>query len=132
MKCPRILYALFLGCPLFYFIQSCNNDDNSTANDDTKTAPVLCENGFAGIYPCNDYDLMGFVPIDVLVGANASGNDCWGWTDSSTQKEYALFCATNGVAFVDITLPNAPVLLGRLPTATISAHINDGKRNAPR
>ena len=41
-------------------------------------APLArCENGFADIYPCNDYDLMAFVPINYLGGAGSDGNDCW-------------------------------------------------------
>lgn len=108
-----------------------NNDgignlcDEDIVNSNTPLAK--CENGFAGIYPCKDYDLMGFVPIDDLGGAGSEGNDCWGWVDPSTQKEYALFCATTGVAFVDITTPNAPILVGKLPTATVNSPWRDIK-----
>ena len=35
----------------------------------------FCENGFAGIYPCNNYDLVGHIDLTTL-GGN-SGNDCW-------------------------------------------------------
>ena len=35
-----------------------------------------CINGFAGIYPCNNYDLVGHIDLTTL-GGN-SGNDCWG------------------------------------------------------
>ena len=33
---------------------------------------TLCSNGMAGIYPCNDYDLMAHIPVSVL--ANTNGN----------------------------------------------------------
>ena len=46
------------------------------------------------------------------------GNDIWGWYDSETGNEYALMGMTNGVAFVDISNPENPVFLGRLPTHT--------------
>ena len=91
------------------------------------TPLAICENGFAGIYPCKDYNLMSFVPINDLGGIGASGNDCWGWTDATTQKEYALFCSSTGVAFVDITSPSNPILLGKLPTATINSSWRDVK-----
>ncbi len=96
--------------------------------DEYNLAPVaFCENGFADIYPCNNYDLMGFVPLNELGNTTTEGSDCWGWTDPSTQKEYALFCGTTGVAFVDITTPNVPVVVGKLPTATISSPWRDIK-----
>ncbi|GGZ84880.1 hypothetical protein GCM10007028_23670 [Algibacter mikhailovii] len=104
-------------------LDSCCNDE-TPANPNAEAA---CKNGFAGIYPCNNYDLMGFVPIDQLGGAGSSGSDCWGWTDTSTQKEYALFCATTGVAFVDISAPENPIVIGILPTATISSPWRDIK-----
>ena len=46
------------------------------------------------------------------------GNDIWGWSDAQTGNEYALMGMTNGVAFVDISNPENPVFLGRLPTHT--------------
>ncbi len=37
-------------------------------------AQTVCENGFAGMYPCNDYDLMSHMPLSVF-GATGNGND---------------------------------------------------------
>ena len=79
---------------------------------------AICENGFAGIYPCNGYDLISRISITELGGSGAEGNDSWGWTDPTTGKEYALIGTTTGAAFVDISVPTQPLLLGRLPTAT--------------
>jgi len=86
-----------------------------------------CVNGFAGIYPCDGYDLMAHIPIDVLDGPGAEGNDSWGWTDPTTDKEYALVGTTTGTAFVDISNPSLPVLLGTLPTATVNSIWRDVK-----
>ena len=47
-----------------------------------------------------------------------SGNDIWGWSDAQTGNEYALMGMNNGVAFVDISNPEDPAFLGRLPTQT--------------
>jgi choice-of-anchor B domain-containing protein len=91
-------------------------------------APLsLCENGFAGIYPCNDYDLMGFISINALGGAGSNGNDCWGWVDPTTQKEFVIFCSTTGVSFVDISQANAPIIVGKLPTASVNSPWRDVK-----
>ena len=47
-----------------------------------------------------------------------SGNDSWGWTDSSTGKEYALMGLDNGTGIIDISIPTSPLYLGKIPTAT--------------
>ena len=70
---------------------------------------------------------MGHIPIDILGGLGAEGNDSWGWTDPETGKEYALVATTTGCAFVDMSDPNNPVLLGRLPTATTNSIWRDVK-----
>jgi choice-of-anchor B domain-containing protein len=55
------------------------------------------------------------------------GNDIWGWFDAQTGQEYALMGLQNGTAFVDITDPEDPVFLGRLPTQTTSSIWRDIK-----
>ena len=74
---------------------------------------TACVAGFAGVYPCSNVDLMAFLPLNQIGGGN--GNDIWGWTDSTTGKEYAIMGLTNGTAFVDISDPVNPVYLGHLP-----------------
>ncbi|MEM9679293.1 MAG: choice-of-anchor B family protein [Bacteroidota bacterium] len=86
-----------------------------------------CENGLADIYPCDGFDLMSHIPIDDLGGPGAEGTDSWGWTDPDTGNEYALVATTEGSAFVDITDPSDPLLLGTLPTATFSSPWRDIK-----
>ncbi|MGK0422184.1 MAG: choice-of-anchor B domain-containing protein, partial [Polaribacter sp.] len=87
-------------------------------------AQTPCVNGFAGEYPCNDYDLMSNIPVAVLANTNGTpnGSDLWGWTDSTTGKEYALAGMTNSTAFVDVTDPINPIFLGRLDS-------NDGNNS---
>ncbi|NEV92609.1 choice-of-anchor B family protein [Psychroflexus sp. YR1-1] len=84
-----------------------------------------CENGFAGIYPCQDYDLMSQISPEAL--SASEGNDSWGWTDPQDEKEYALMGLDNGTAFIDISDPTAPVYLGKLPTHTLSSPWRDIK-----
>ena len=77
---------------------------------------AACDNGLADIYPCNGYDLMSYMSLDDLTpgtgGGSLSGNDSWGWTDPTTNKEYALVGLNSHAAFVDISIPVAPVLVG--------------------
>jgi choice-of-anchor B domain-containing protein len=91
---------------------------------------ALCINGFADIYPCNGYDLISYMSLEDLTpvtGGNLSGNDSWGWTDPTTNKEYALVGLNSHAAFVDISNPVAPVLVGILPTATVNSSWRDIK-----
>jgi len=73
-----------------------------------------CENGFAGNYPCNGYDLLAQFDLNDLNAGHSS--DSWGWTDPDTGKEYAIIGLDNGTAFIDITNPINPTYLGKLPT----------------
>jgi choice-of-anchor B domain-containing protein len=74
-----------------------------------------CVNGKAGEYDCNGVDLEAFVSLPSL-GSSGSGNDIWGWTDPETGDEYAIFGATDGTSFIDITNPQNPVVIGWLPS----------------
>ena len=56
-------------------------------------------------------------------------NDCWGWTDLETGSEYAIIGLDNGTAFVDITIPNQPVILGKLPSQTVDSMARQGFGN---
>ncbi|MGH3647501.1 MAG: choice-of-anchor B family protein [Micromonosporaceae bacterium] len=88
-------------------------------------ARVPCQNGTAGNYPCNNVDLMSFLPLADIGGGN--GNDIWGWTDPSNNREYAIMGRTSGTSFVDITDAENPRYLGNLPTATSNSSWRDLK-----
>ena len=81
-----------------------------TIIDDDATT---CSEGMAGTYPCSNVDLMSFLALADIGGGEA--NDIWGWTDSSTGKEYAIMGRTTGTSFVDISDPVNPIYLGNLP-----------------
>ena len=81
--------------------------------DPPPPAVTTCSGGMAGTYPCSNVDLMSFLALADIGGG--SGNDIWGWTDSSTGKEYAIMGRTNGTSFVDISDPVNPIYLGNLP-----------------
>jgi choice-of-anchor B domain-containing protein len=76
---------------------------------------TLCTNGFAGIYPCNNVDLLSVMNFTQIGGTNSTdGNDCWGWTDPLNNKEYAIMGCTTHTAFVDVTNPTNPIYLGKV------------------
>ena len=80
------------------------------------SGPSQCEDGSAGDFACSGISLAGRVSLADMEGK--AGNDIWGWTDEETGGEYALMGMSNGVAFVDVTDPESPTFLGRLPTET--------------
>lgn len=81
----------------------------------TIQSQTICTNGFAGIYPCNNVDLLAHMDFPQIGGNNATdGNDSWGWTDPLNGKEYAIMGCTSHTAFIDITNPINPIYLGKV------------------
>jgi len=98
-------------------------EDKTTTNykveNEAGSMAAQCVNGSAAGYPCNNVNLLSMLPISDLdddVGTSSSANDIWGWTDTSTGREFALIGLYRGTAFVEITDPVNPVYLGGLPT----------------
>ncbi len=104
---------------------------NEITLPEPQPSPIIpleaCTDGFAGIYPCSGYDLLAHIPLGDLGDTGISGNDCWGWTDPTNQKEYALMGLSSGTAFIDISDPLHPVITGFLPTATTNSIWRDVK-----
>jgi choice-of-anchor B domain-containing protein len=80
--------------------------------------PVVCTGGMAGAYPCDNVDLLSHLPLSAIGAEDDTvmGNDHWGWTDPQTNRHYVIFGLTNGTSFIDITDPENPLYLGKLPT----------------
>ena len=77
-----------------------DGDGIGDACDPTVSPLAPCENGMAGDYPCDGYDLMSYLSLQELSvsgfgSTDLAGNDSWGWTDPSTNKEYALVGLTS-------------------------------------
>ena len=113
-----------------------NSNNNRTLNNSFSTASQIvsirdkieCVNGLAGQFECNEIDLMSFMDKTEIGGSNSTSlNDIWGWTDPQTNKEYALVGMSNGTSFVDISNPENPIYLGRLPTQTNNSTWRDLK-----
>ena len=74
------------------------------------------EEGTASAFACTEVDLLSFLPVSELGGNRGVRlNDIWGWTDSESDREYALVGRMDGTSFVDVTDPFNPVYLGDLP-----------------
>ena len=136
---------LFL-CFLLMVLHSCGSDDSNdvmVVDDDpivmTDDDPVdmtddvvpptsgfvPCENGMAGDFPCDGFDLLGRIGLSQFSAQSA--NDIWGWTDTTTGNEYALIGLNNGTAFVDVTDTENMIYLGKLPSASGSSIWRDVK-----
>lgn len=87
---------------------------------------ATCVSGAATLngvtYACNRVDLAARRALSTFTAGTSpapnGANEVWGWTDPVTGKEIALVGLSNGLGFVDVTAPAAPVYLGKLPSAT--------------
>jgi choice-of-anchor B domain-containing protein len=75
-----------------------------------------CIDGLAAdLFPCDNVDLMSFVPLPGLEATFV--NDVWGWTDPLSKQQIAIAGTFEGTAFVDVTDGYNPIYLGTLPSA---------------
>jgi choice-of-anchor B domain-containing protein len=114
----------FEGSALLYQKESGEWRPIGTVVDEgnTATLPAVtggetqCVAGKARAFECRDADLVSFLPVSAIGGKRGVLlNDIWGWTDSVTNREFALVGRTNGTAFVEVTDPANPKYLGDLP-----------------
>ncbi len=97
---------LFIVIPLIVVFTSCGTDSGNIP------AYTPCENGTAGIYPCKNVDLYAHLTPEEMQASQL--NDIWGWTDTETQKEYALAGLSDGVAIIEVTDPSSPLFIGKV------------------
>ena len=75
-----------------------------------------CEENLVGHFPCENVAVLSFLPVKDMGGARGTRlNDIWGWTDPESGREIAIVGRTDGTAFVDVTDPYNPAMLGNLP-----------------
>lgn len=129
-----LVFLMFLNCtkePVFIlslgipYTADPNTSNENLNNSPQKITLTPCENGMAGIYPCNGYDFLSRVNLDQF--DSLSGNDNWGWTDQETGIEYVLSGLNDGTGFVSIEDPVNPIYLGKLPTSTSNSNWRDIK-----
>ena len=92
----------------------------------TAWSQVPCEGGFAGEYPCEGIDLLSVRSLEEL-GGGANGNDCWGWVDPQSGREFVLYGRSDGLSIVDVTDPINPEYLANVPTESIPSLWRDVK-----
>ena len=126
---PLLVLLLWASCSKEPVLEQPQEPITTTPTPDPPQASsqqkTPCEDGMAGSYPCSGYDLLSRISISNF--GSEAGNDNWGWTDPETGKEYVLSGLDDGTAFVDISDPENPVILGKLPTATDASWWRDIK-----
>lgn len=121
---------------LALLILSCKDDDaTGLPEPEAPTTPeqvvtdilvrTPCDGGMANIYPCSNYDLMSHLSQETI--GEPGFNDIWGWTDTATNREYALLGGQASTVFIDITNAESPTIIGKLPTASINSRWRDIK-----
>jgi hypothetical protein len=76
-------------------------DSNSGGLAAVTGGEAKCEGGKAKAFECRDANLVSFLPVSAVGGKRGVLlNDIWGWTDSVTNREFALVGRTDGTAFV--------------------------------
>ena len=86
---------------------------------------VKCENGMSGPFPCSGVDMLARISLADLGGR--SGNAIWGGVESKGGREIGVAGMNNGAAFVDLSAPGCPVVLGFLPSTTSQSVSRDVK-----
>ena len=71
-------------------------------------------------------DLLSVRSLEEL-GGGANGNDCWGWVDPESGREFVMYGRSNGLSIVDVTDPVNPDYLANVPTASVQSLWRDVK-----
>ncbi|NNF67221.1 MAG: hypothetical protein HKM98_06905, partial [Gammaproteobacteria bacterium] len=98
--------------------------------------------GAAGPYACQQVDLLANVSTwalaeticdlpaadtDPATGVVMTGSDMWGWTDSQSGREFAIQGLSDATAFVEVTDPANPVIVGCLAAPALNVLWRDVK-----
>ncbi len=78
-------------------------------------ASTPCENGQAGAFDCRNVDLRAHLTrAELGLPQNWRLNDVWGWEHAASGRVFALVGSMGNVVFVEVTDPDAPVVVGEL------------------
>ncbi|MDI1353536.1 MAG: choice-of-anchor B family protein [bacterium] len=89
---------------------------------------LLCSAMKGQVYPASNFTLIGH--IDPETGVNADGDKysaCWGWFQSSKNKEYAIACSQSGTYWVDVSNPSTPTVCAYKAAVHASATWREAK-----
>ncbi len=73
-----------------------------------------CTNGKAGIFSCENIDLLAHFPLTSMSSSPSSGSDIWGHVDLNTGNEFAIMGIKDGVIVVNVTDPSSPTEVGTI------------------
>ncbi len=73
---------------------------------------AACVDGQAAGFECNNISLLAHLPLSSLPTNSSSANDIWGHVDLNTMREYAIIGLRRGIAVVEVTDPENPVVVG--------------------
>ncbi len=71
-----------------------------------------CASGSAGQFPCQNINLHSHLSFSELDDVSVAASDIWGFVDLNTHREYAIIGLSDGAAFVDVTEPANPFVVG--------------------
>lgn len=99
--------------------QNQETDGSCRTHSGSSSPGASCVDGVASAggtnYDCSGVDLLSFTSFaDMGLDDGYLITDSWGWTDPSTADEIVIICGMDDVAFVQITDPSAPIVLGTL------------------
>src|SRR5437868_5366496 len=80
-------------------------------------------------YPSSNINMVGFIDPETVMGVdNIKYSGCWGYNQTSKNKEYAIVGSSTGTYFIDISAPATPTVCdyvkGVNPTACIWREVN--------
>ncbi|HIA26847.1 MAG TPA: choice-of-anchor B family protein [Planctomycetes bacterium] len=65
-------------------------------------------------FPAQGITLLSWLPLNELGTGLSSGNDCWGYVEPSSGREYAIVGQSSGTTFVEITDPGNAQVVGEI------------------
>jgi choice-of-anchor B domain-containing protein len=73
-----------------------------------QAAPAACTQGFAGAFPCRDFDFEAQIALSEFSSRPASASNLWGFVDLNDNREYVVIGLRNATSIVDVTNPSSP------------------------
>jgi choice-of-anchor B domain-containing protein len=79
---------------------------------------IVTSAGYSGAsgFASNGITMTSWLPLGSF-GSHVSGADSWGYT-SPSGREYAIICLSDGIAWVEVSDPGAPVIVDTLPAVS--------------
>ena len=118
MRRVIFIWSFIVVTPIFLAFAPHDDTDSTPLDSSSFAAPAGI--GQDGPFETNNVQVLGHLTLSEIGGgpSNIFANDCWGWTDGLTGREYAICGLEHGTSFIDVTDPTDPNYLGFLPTQT--------------